>query len=78
MAYTLYRLAAGSYDIVLDDKIIGSLVLNPAHKLIWTAELLTEVEPQQRPAPFVQMEHRFLKLDEVLAWLGSPEVKDRH
>ena len=78
MAYTLYRLVAGSYDIVLDDKIIGSLVLNPAHRSIWTAELLTEVEPQQRPAPFVETEHRFRKLEDVLAWLGSPEVKDRH
>jgi hypothetical protein len=29
MAYTLHRLAPGSYDLALDDAIMGSVVLRP-------------------------------------------------
>lgn len=28
MAYTLYRLAPGSYDLLLDGKVVGSVVRN--------------------------------------------------
>ena len=76
MAYTLNQLAEGSYDILLHGQIIGSLVADPWYWSNWTAELLSEVEPPQRPAPFVETEHTFSTLEDVLIWLGSPEVRN--
>ena len=74
MAYTLQRLAAGSYDILLHGRIIGSLVSNSGRPATWTAELLTENYPL--PSPFMQVEHTFQRFEDVLQWLGSPEVRD--
>ena len=74
MTYTLERLAPGSFDIVLDGEVIGALVKNGAHSTSWTAELLTEAPAGERPAPFVDVEHTFAKLDDVLLWLGRPGI----
>lgn len=77
MAYKLHRLAAGSYDLVLDGKIIGSLVRNISaggNAKSWRVELLEDLPAEQRPKPFTQVEHTFRTLDAAWAWLGDPEV----
>ena len=69
MAYKLSQLAPGSYDVVLNGVIIASLVRSDhTREPAWTAELLVDVPPEERPAPFtraiaVQTEpirHRYL------------------
>ena len=46
----------------------------------WRAELLEALPPDQRPTPFIEVEHIFTSLDELCGWLGDPEVKtnNRH
>ena len=75
MAYRLFQLARGSYDIDLDGEVIGSLVhLPPTHRRpgSWVAELLKD--DGQRPPPFVSAEHEFQSFDAALAWLGDPHL----
>ena len=73
MAYELIKLAPGSYDLLLNGDIIGSVVRNTSRYLVtWSAELLLDVPPEQRPTPFIYIEHEFTTLEEVRAWLGSP------
>ncbi|MER2269537.1 hypothetical protein [Methylobacterium oxalidis] len=55
MSYTLQRLAAGSYDLVLDGEIVASVI----HDISaggdvrgWRAELLDDALPF--PAPFMK------------------------
>ncbi len=75
MAYTLIRLAPGSYDILLDGEVVASLVRSgQTSDATWTAELLFGLPPQERPAPFTALEHSFTSLDEAKAWLGGAEV----
>lgn len=79
MAYTLHRLAAGSYDLALDDAIVGSVVRDVStggHVEGWRVELLDDVPSLLRPYPFTQTEHHFATLDDALAWLGSASVVD--
>ncbi len=40
----------------------------------WTAELLLDLPPQERPDPFTEPEHTFTSLDEARTWLGGAEV----
>lgn len=77
MTYRLIQLAPGSYDLLLDGRIIASVVRGGTHPsyTIWTAELLEDLPPRQRPAPFIKMEHSFSTFEEVCSWLGGPEVK---
>ncbi len=77
MPYTLSRLASGSYDVLLDGVIVASLVRsgrddNP----IWIVELLEDVPPERMPAPFRKLEHSFISLEEVRAWLGNAEIRN--
>lgn len=77
MAYKLHRLAAGSYDLVLDGKIIGGVVRNisaSGNARGWRVELLEELSPEQRPKPFTNIEHTFRTLDAAWGWLGDPDV----
>nr|WP_247654326.1 hypothetical protein [Microvirga sp. HBU67558] len=77
MPYTLSRLAPGSYDVLLDGEIIASLVRSgETNNATWTAELLTDVHPRRRPAPFVETEHTFRSLEEAQEWLGGAEIRD--
>ncbi|TXN11353.1 hypothetical protein FV219_05440 [Methylobacterium sp. WL122] len=77
MTYTLHRLAAGSYDLVLDGVIVGSVVreisVDGGHRA-WHVELLEDLPPDQRPSPFTEIEHAFPTLDAATAWLGGAIV----
>lgn len=73
MIYALHRLAPGSYDLVLDSEVIGSVVreARAGDDSIWHAELLDDPAPGKRPAPFSQIDHTFGSLQAVMAWLGD-------
>ncbi len=72
MTYRLSRLAPGSFDVVLNGRIIASLVRNgQSEDAPWTAELLMDLHPEERPAPFTEAEHTFASLDEARQWLGA-------
>jgi hypothetical protein len=75
MTYRLIQLAPGSYDILLTGAIIGSVVKGgPRHAPAWIAELLEDLPPERRPAPFSLVEHEFRSFEQLRAWLGNPEV----
>jgi hypothetical protein len=75
MAYRLSRLAPGSYDVLLNGVIIASLVRSgETHDATWTAELLVDLPPGERPAPFIEVEHTFGSLEEAQHWLGDAEI----
>ncbi|GJE42754.1 hypothetical protein [Methylobacterium soli] len=77
MPYTLYRLAAGSYDLLLDGTVMGGVVRDvPPDGDVrrWRAELLDDLPPLQRPQPFTEIEHRFDSLEEVVSWLGDAAI----
>lgn len=75
MAYALIRLASGSYDLVRDGEVVAALVRSGESKdATWTAELLQDLAPQERPAPFTQPEHTFPSLEEARIWLGGAEI----
>ncbi|MFK5599084.1 hypothetical protein ACFZ8E_19090 [Methylobacterium sp. HMF5984] len=78
MTYTLHRLAAGSYDLVLDGVIVGSVVrevsVDGGHRA-WHAELLEDLPPSRRPSPFIEIEYAFPTLDAATAWLCGALVK---
>jgi hypothetical protein len=77
MAYRLSRLAAGSYDVLLNGVIIASLVRSgETDNATWTAELLVDLPPEEMPAPFTDTEHTFGSLEEARQWLGNPEIRD--
>ena len=70
MTYILTKLAPGSYDLWRDGRIIGGVVRGESNDApIWIAELLLDVPPEQRPAPFTELEHEFPTLDELCHWL---------
>ena len=74
MTYRLSKLAAGSYDVLLNGVIIAGLVRSDSrHNVKWTAELLVDLPPEQMPPPFTAPEHDFATLQEACRWLGVPE-----
>ena len=78
MAYTLTKLAPGSYDLWRDGRIIGGVVRGGSDDApIWVAELLLDVPAEQRPAPFIELEHEFPTLDELCLWLGMAKPGSR-
>jgi hypothetical protein len=77
MTYKISQLAPGSYDVLLNGVIIASLVRSgDTDNATWTAELLVDLHPDERPAPFTQMEHTFDSLEEARQWLGYAEIRD--
>ena len=78
MSYTLQRLAPGSYDLILDGAIVGSVVRDvDAHgdAKAWFAELL-EASPTL-PAPFERDTHEFRTLEDTVRWLdGVADVEE--
>ena len=72
MPYTLQRLAAGSYDLLLDGAVVGSVVrevANSGHVRGWRAELMSGEPPL--PAPFTQETHEFKSFEATVSWLGG-------
>ncbi|WP_156634284.1 hypothetical protein [Methylobacterium sp. Leaf113] len=52
MTYTLHRLAPGSYDLILNGEIVGSVVREASIEggaPIWHAELLDDPPSEKRP-----------------------------
>jgi len=81
MTYSLIQLAPGAFDLIRNGEVVACVVRNGSHKpYTWTAELLEDLPPDQRPAPFTEIEHVFASLEDLCAWLGNPEVKtnNRH
>ncbi|GJE43774.1 hypothetical protein [Methylobacterium soli] len=79
MTYTLHPLAPGSYDLALNGVIVGGVVreVSPGGTAKgWRAELLDEIPPEQRPAPFCEIEHQFRSLEAAAEWLGAAIVND--
>jgi hypothetical protein len=77
MPYNLVRLAPGSYDVLLDGVVVASLVRSgKTHNATWTAELLADLPPSERPTPFTELEHTFGNLEEAEEWLGIIETRD--
>jgi hypothetical protein len=77
MAYKLSRLAAGSYDVLFNGVIIASLVQSGrTDDATWTAELLVDLAPEDRAAPFMEMEHTLGNLEDAQQWLEDAEVRD--
>ena len=71
MTYRLRKLAAGSYDVILNGVIVASLVRTTLRdRVTWTAELLLDVPPSDMPPPFTAPEHDFATLEEACRWLG--------
>lgn len=76
MPSTLSRLAPGSYDVLLDGAVIASLVRSgQTNDATWTAELLIDRPPGERPVPFTETEHTFGSLDEAQRWLWSAKFQ---
>jgi hypothetical protein len=77
MPYNLVWLAPGSYDILLNGVIIASLVRSgEPDNATWTAELLEDLPPEERPAPFTETEHTFGSLEEAQTWLGIIDIRN--
>ena len=75
MTYRLSWLAPGSYDVLLNGIIIASLVRSgPGENATWMVELLVDLPPGDRPAPFTEQEHTFASLGDAQQWLGVPET----
>jgi hypothetical protein len=78
MSYRLSWLALGSYDVLLNGIIIASLVRSgPGENATWTVELLVDLPPGERPAPFTEQEHTFASLRDAQQWLGVAETSER-
>jgi len=77
MIYKLSQLVSGSYDVLLNGLIIANLVRSSeTDDVPWTAELLADLPPEGRPAPFTEAEHSFRSLKEAQEWLGGAEIRD--
>jgi hypothetical protein len=76
MTYRLNQLAPGSYDLLLNGEIIGSVVRSGSrgNDITWTAELLLDSPEKQRPKPFIQAEKTFKTLEEVCARVSSNQA----
>jgi hypothetical protein len=76
MPYILHRLAAGSYDLIRDGTVVGSVVRDVTKGgdvRGWHAELLSVASPL--PPPFTQAAHRFDTLEAAVAWLDAAHVE---
>jgi hypothetical protein len=79
VTYRLYKLAPGSYDIILNGVIIDGLVRSTTGRqdVTWVAELLIELPDDEQPSPFTQTEHAFSTLDAACRWVGVSETRMR-
>ncbi|MCJ2071398.1 hypothetical protein MKK75_21805 [Methylobacterium sp. J-030] len=77
MTYTVEQLAPGSYDVLRDGAVMAGLVRS-VHRNgpsdTWQVELLDELAPAERPAPFMAQRHVFKSRSAALEWLGIQGV----
>jgi hypothetical protein len=74
--YCLSNLVPRSYDVLLDEVIIPSLVRSgDSPDASWTAELLVDLPVGEMPEPFTAPEHPFGSLEEAQAWLGVTQTR---
>jgi hypothetical protein len=76
VTYTVEQLAPGSYDVLLDGVVVAALVRIVARNGpsdTWQIELLDEMPPAERPAPFTSQWRTFKSLAAALEWLGIHE-----
>ena len=73
------RLAVGSYDLVIDGVLVGSLVrevsTDGGHRTR-RAELLDDVSAERMPSLFSGIEHRLPSLVAAAEWLGDTVTLD--
>lgn len=77
MTYTVDQLAPGSYDVLLDGRIVAALVRGMDRGSLedeWQIDLLDETTPLERPAPFTAQSHAFGSYPAALEWLGVSKV----
>jgi hypothetical protein len=77
MLYTLHRLAAGSYDLLLGGRVVGSVVRDVTKTGMvqgWRAELMSNELPL--PVPFTQGTHEFKTFEATVHWLGGVTLQD--
>ncbi len=77
MTYTVEQLAPGSYDVMLDGVVVAAMVRvvsSSGPSDMWQIELLDEVLPAERPAPFTSQWRTFKSRAAALEWLGIGEV----
>ncbi|MCJ2085790.1 hypothetical protein MKK88_07245 [Methylobacterium sp. E-005] len=73
MTYSIRQLAAGSYDVLLDGRLIASVVLEVDRSTVtreWLVDLLNETAPDKCPAPFTSQQNAFDTQAAALEWLG--------
>ena len=75
MTYSLIQLAPGAYDVLRHGEIVASVVRHSSRSRKWSAELLDNLPPLKRPAPFIKTEHQFASFEDICEWLGCPPVK---
>ena len=76
MTYRLIQLAPGAYDLLLDGEVVSSVVRTSSYQpYTWTAELLADVPPARKPAPFTELDHVFASLEDLCTWLCQPQMK---
>jgi hypothetical protein len=79
MTYTVEQLAPGSYDVLLNGIMIAALVRS-VHRNgpsdTWQIELLDEMPPAERPAPFTSQWHTFKSRPAALEWLGISAINE--
>jgi hypothetical protein len=75
--YRLVKLAPGSFDVLAGDTVVASLARDGREGSWWSVELLDDLPREKRPAPFLELRHRFKTLREARAWLGEPPMVRR-
>jgi hypothetical protein len=70
-AYTVVKLAYGSYDVLLDGIAIASLTRDvDVSEDGWRIDLLVDTPPSEYPLPFNGPGHTFSSYQAALDWLG--------
>lgn len=77
VAYSLTRLAPGSYDVLLGGEIVAGLVKTETSSKVvtWTVELLVYGPRRKMPEPFTASEHTFSTFQQAQQWLGNASIR---